>query len=210
MESLRNLVAKHYALSIAFVAFAVAFLICAVSHCQVRPTSSEATGAWMTASPQEVDAGIQHILRKNPRHHLMVDYELRAAYAQDIVTISRAYDVPPLLTAEIVFHESSFDEKAIGARGELGLMQVAKGNVAFYKCDMGTAHGQIECGARMMHAAFVQCGSWYGALTRYATTKGLCASPEPTVQAKINIRLRDWQRTSIAIERAMREQGDEE
>lgn len=210
MKSLRSLFTKNIVLSLAFVAFAVAFLVTAAAHCQERATSREAIGAWMTATPQEVDAAIQHILRKNPRHHLLNNPVIRATYAENIVTVSDVYGVPPLLTTEIIFHESSFDEKAIGARGELGLMQVAKANVGKYGCDMSSSGGQIACGAKMLRDAFDVCGSWYGALTRYATTKGLCASPEPTVQSKVNLRLRDWQKASIAVAARMREQGDEE
>lgn len=210
MESMRSLFTKRVMLALAFTSFVGAFLMCAVANCQERPTSREALGAWMTATPQEVDAAIQHILRKNPRHHLLNNPDIRALYAENIVTVSDVYGVPPLLTTEIIFHESSFDEKAIGARGELGLMQVAKANVGKYGCEMSSSGGQIACGAKMLRDAFDVCGSWYGALTRYATTKGLCSSPEPTVQSKVNLRLRDWQKVSIAVATRMREQGDEE
>lgn len=207
---MRSLMTKRVVLALAFLAFVAMFLLALRVRAAERPTSPEALGAWLTATPAEVDAAIQYILRKNPRHHLLENDLIRAQYAENIVTVSEAWGVPPLLTTEIIFHESSFDEKAIGARGELGLMQIAKGNVKHYQCSMDTAQAQMICGTKMLREAFDLCGSWHGALTRYATTKGECSSAEPTVQSKVNMRLRAWQRDSIAVEKRMRQQGDEE
>lgn len=175
-----------------------------------RAESPDAKGAWMTATPEEVSVAIAEILKAEPRHHLIKDAMARMVLADQVVGVARYYDVPPLLVTTIMFRESTFDEKAVGKRGELGLMQVAKGNVARFACDMDTATGQIECGAHLLRMQFDKCGSWRGALTSYATTKGACTSDNEQVQNKVKLRLRDWQRLSRAVQAALYEQGDEE
>ena len=196
-------------LILALALFADAFVAGTVVHCAPRPTSPEATGAWLTAAPEEVESAILSILKFEPAHHLRRDAAARRHLAEQIVVVSERRQIPTFLALSIIFRESSFDERAVGARGELGLMQVAKGNVQHYQCDMTTTDGQIDCGARMLREAYDLCGTWGGALTRYATTTGQCHSDEPSVTGKINRRLRDWQRLSIAAQNA-KAQGDEE
>lgn len=195
---------------VGLIVFGVVLLCGRLAGAESRPEAPEARSAWLTASVPEVDAAIQEMLAAVPRHHLMRDDEARAAMAQTIVAQAEARGVPPLLVVRVIFLESSFDERAVGKRGELGLMQVAKRNVRIYQCDMSTADGQVACGVGMLRDGFDECGSWRGALTRYATTSGACASDDPNVTSKVNYRLRGWQHLSLAVDRRMREQGDEE
>jgi len=190
--------------------FALVAMVSLNVNAAERPTSPEAKGAWMTATPSEIDAAIYHILGREPAHHLRKNAEARMALSENIVKVSDEKGVPPLFALSIIFRESDFDEKAVGLRGELGLMQVAKGNVKRLRCDMTTTEGQIECGTRMLQDAYDVCHSWSGALTRYATTTGTCRSDDPSVQAKVKIRLRDWQKLSIAVQSTLYEQGSEE
>lgn len=168
-----------------------------------RLMSKEAKNAWMTATATEVDAAIVYILRTEPYHHLIKDPTARMKLATKLVEVSDSQGVPPMFALSIVFRESNFDEKAVGKLGEIGLMQVGKWNVRRNNCDMSNAEGQILCGTRMLKDAFDICKTWGGALTRYATTTGQCTSDMPSVQSKVNIRLRDWQRLSIAVQKAL-------
>lgn len=165
-----------------------------------RPTSDEAKGAWMTATPEEIDTAIQHILEKEPGHHMRRDDAARMELAEKIVEVGEELGIPPMLVLTIVFRESDFDEKAVGKLGELGLMQVAKMHVRNRECDMSNAIGQMTCGSGMLKEAFDLCHTWKGALTRYATKSGQCKSDDPWVQSKINLRLRDWQKLSRFVQ----------
>jgi len=190
--------------------FALTTMVSLIVNAAERPTSPEAKGAWMTATPSEIDAAIYHILAEEPAHHLRKDAVARMELSEKIVKVCNDKGVPPLFALSIIFRESDFDEKAVGLLGELGLMQVAKGNVKRLKCDMSSPEGQIECGTGMLQDAYEVCHSWGGALMRYATTTGICRSDDASIQAKIKIRLRDWQKLSIAVQSALYEQGSEE
>jgi soluble lytic murein transglycosylase-like protein len=198
---------RRYA--ICFV-FALTAMVSLNVNAAERPTSKEAKGAWMTATPTEIDAAITHILDAEPAHHLRKDAAARTELATKLVAVAEAQGVPPMFALSIVFRESSFDEKAVGKLGELGLMQVSKFNVRSRACDMSNAEGQMTCGTRMLKEAYDLCGTWTGALTRYATKAGTCKSDAPNVQSKVKLRLRDWQRLSIAVQSALYEQGSEE
>jgi hypothetical protein len=62
----------------------------------------------------------------------------------------------------------------------------------------------------MLQEAYETCRTWGGALTRYATTTGACKTEDKSVQIKINLRLKDWQRLSVAVQSDLYEQGSEE
>lgn len=190
--------------------FALTAIVSLNVNAAERPTSKEAKGAWLTATPSEIDAAIKHILKAEPAHHLSKDDDARLELATKLVQVAEAQGVPPMFALSIVFRESSFDEKAVGKLGELGLMQVAKFNVRNRGCDMSNAEGQMTCGTRMLKEAYDLCGTWGGALTRYATTSGSCKSDVHSVNTKVNLRLRDWQRLSIAVQSSLYEQGSEE
>lgn len=174
-----------------------------------RPTSDEATGAWMTATPEEIDTAIQHILEKEPGHHMRRDDAARMELAEKIVEVGEELGIPPMLVLTIVFRESDFDEKAVGKLGELGLMQVAKMHVRNRECDMSNAIGQMTCGSEMLKEGFDICHTWKGALTRYATKAGQCTSDSMVVQNKIKLRLRDWQKLSKFVQ-SVYDHGDVE
>ena len=175
-----------------------------------RATSPEAEGAWMTATPLEVEVAILHILTAEPAHHLRKDAGARMALSEEIVRICEEKEIPPLFALSIIFRESSFDEKAVGLRGEFGLMQVAKGNVKRLQCDMTTTEGQIDCGTRMLQEAYGVCHTWGGALTRYATTTGVCKHDNVQVQNKVKLRLKDWQKFSAVVNRELYDPGNED
>jgi len=190
--------------------FALTALMSLNVNAATRETSKEARGAWMTATAAEIDAAIRHILEQEPAHHLNKDGEARQDLAEKIVEVGKTLNVPPMLILTIVFRESSFDEKAVGKLGELGLMQVAKIHVRHMECNMTNAIGQMTCGTQMLRDAFDKCHTWNGALTRYATKKGECKSDSIHVQNKVNLRMRDWQRLSIAVQSHLYEEGTEE
>lgn len=205
-----KLVIRNMVVAFGLMAVLLSSLIAQRAAGNERPVSSEAVGAWTTATPEEVDTAIQIILAAEPGHHLMRSPADRLALAERIVEVSNQREVPPLLTTSIVFRESSFDEKAIGKRGEIGLMQVAKRNVRIYLCDMTSATGQIACGAGMLRQKYDVCGTWGGAMTSYGTTSGACKTDDVQVQNKVKMRLRDWQRYSRSVQALLYEQGAEE
>jgi soluble lytic murein transglycosylase-like protein len=84
-----------------------------------------------------------------------------------VIEASDEYGLDPLLVAVIISRESSWDEKAIGSRGEVGLMQVH--GVAAQGQDLKTARGQIKAGARWLRLSLDKCKTLEGALSAYGT-----------------------------------------
>lgn len=136
-----------------------------------------------------LDAAISSLVSVRPSHHLN-NAEARAALVNELRATEAAHGVPADLLLTVAFFESSLLTTAKGARGEIGILQVAPGMQT--GCDMATRRGQLDCGARILRDAFDTCGSWSGALTRYAQRSGNCRPDTERVRKLVKYRIAKW------------------
>ena len=83
-------------------------------------------------------------------------WAVAAEYEAMLIEVAEAEGIDPALFVAMAFLESSFDYKAVGAIGELGLVQVH--GKAKRGCDLSTPRGQAECGARWLTVVSEDCG----------------------------------------------------
>lgn len=143
----------------------------------------DATPGYVDAMATElyaVDRAILHLMVPNPTAEVVIDHEYRASVVAAIVGAAYAHDVPALLLTTIAFRESTFDHRATGARGELGITQIMPRWERVIGCDLSTLGGQVDCSARMLARFHRTCKGWPGALTMYATGKGCVTGPITT------------------------------
>jgi len=147
---------------------------------------AEATEAGQETA--RVDCGIRWLLRDAPHWGLAANDLARDEMAGQIAQAARAHGVPPLLLAVVVYRESSFDVSAEGHAGERGLLQVH--GLAARGCDLSTAAGQLDCGARWLATCRETCGDWRGAMSAYVS--GRCEPQTKRTQWVATSRLRQW------------------
>jgi hypothetical protein len=129
---------------------------------------------------------VRALVAPAPRHRLHCDIAM-AEFVRDAQAASaEAPDVSVEKLIAVAFLESSFDPRATGGIGEIGIMQIH--GVAAQGCDLRTQRGQLICGARLLQSGIEECGSWRGSLTRYAT--GRCRSKSDRVMRIVNHRVR--------------------
>lgn len=146
---------------------------------------------------KKVDISIKYFMRTCPGKPIMRSATLREEMAQAIVTAANTHGVPPLLLTTIVYNESTFDITAKGKLGEIGLTQVH--GLAAKGCELDTAEGQLDCGARWLAHYYPKCETWERSLTAYAT-KGKCVSESLRTKDKISYRMRQWKRITKETE----------
>jgi soluble lytic murein transglycosylase-like protein len=119
--------------------------------------------------------------------------ELVDALATPIVEASERYNLDPMLVSVIISTESSFNKKAIGTRGEVGLMQTMP-RYFEEQSDLTDVNTQLDTGCRHLHACLNECGAdIYKALSRYAGNT--CGTPSPKAAYKYNLyrkELKKW------------------
>jgi hypothetical protein len=107
---------------------------------------------------------------------LMRDYEQRQADALATIPIvldhCRRHKVDPLQVATIMTYESSWRKKAVGDRGELGLMQTMPKH--FKQFDLTTRDGQIAAGVSFWKQSLDACGGDIEQAFNYYGTGGRC------------------------------------
>jgi hypothetical protein len=150
---------------------------------------------WPNVQAANVEKAIDFLMAPNPRARIMREKPYRKNVVESLVRNARRHDVPVLLLTTVAFRESSFDDQALGALGEFGLMQVMPRWRKVLGCDFSSAAGQIDCAARMISRYKETCKSWQGALTAYATGKGCTTGPLTT--KKIQHRIRQWKRLEV-------------
>jgi hypothetical protein len=78
------------------------------------------------------------------------------SYIPNILVASEKYGIDPILVTIIIRDESGFDEKAVGRKGEIGLMQIMPQFVDGF--DLSRPAEQIEAGCEQLRAAVGLCG----------------------------------------------------
>jgi hypothetical protein len=145
---------------------------------------------------EQIDRAIVRLMRRAPGRKIMRDAAHRREMAELIAQAADAANVPRGLLTVIAYRESSFNMEAIGAIGEVGLVQVH--GIAARGCDLSTAFGQLSCGSAWLRRGFELCGgeSWDRALTAYAT--GKCKAPNDRTRWLVASRMRQWARIRAA------------
>lgn len=98
---------------------------------------------------------------------------LAERYAPIIVQESERYGIDPVAVAALISHESGFRSRAVGAHGEIGLMQVKPDGHAVRLCPrevqrLRNPRLNIRCGVRILSYMVKRCGgSMSRALTAY-------------------------------------------
>ena len=125
-----------------------------------------------------------------PNHYLN-DPDALSRYLQEVRETESESGVPASLLLAVQYLESSLKPDRIGKRGEIGIMQVHPSMTG--GCEMATRRGQMACGAAILAAAYEHCGTWEGALTRYAQRSGRCRPDTDRVKRVIDYRVRFWE-----------------
>lgn len=68
--------------------------------------------------------------------------------------------IAPMILAAIAWRESSFDQRAVGKRGEVGVMQVAPDTAAqdCPRLDITKLRDNVRCACRLLRKARARCG----------------------------------------------------
>lgn len=114
-------------------------------------------------------------------------------YDRLILTEAAAHGLPPTLVASVIWKESRFDPRALGAAQEIGLMQITDGAVR----DWAQAHAQPlpEPHALWDPAWNIRIGTWYLARAAWHWRQSGCRDPLPMALAEYNagrLRARAW------------------
>ncbi len=127
---------------------------------------------------------------------------------------AQAQEVPQVLLLAVGLHESGLGSnlRTPYPWGVLAATMRAYCARADNRCTGVVLHDQIEASAHVLHAGFVQCGSWSGSLRRYYS--GSCWSHRPRItraEARVRARrhrfyqqLRGYRRAVQYGERVMR------
>ena len=88
------------------------------------------------------------------------------ALVPEVIAATQEQQVNPAIVGAIISLESTWDPEAVGALGEVGLMQV--GRTAGVEIAPGV-RGQLDAGLSVLRRAYETCGTVEGALSLYAT-----------------------------------------
>lgn len=136
-----------------------------------------------------------------PRHPLNRDPEEARIMAAQFKDAGALYDVTPFLLVVWANGESTFRQGAVGAVGEVGVMQVHGVSRAICESvglDVEGQRDNIECGALLMHQAKMRCGTWRRALYYYSS--GKCTGT-PRAKRIVARRLRQLKRfTGVTLD----------
>lgn len=160
---------------------AVALLVLELLFCAAAQSSTDAERYSSAIARYMIDRGA-------PGARVVTDPEYRAAVVDAAIAAGDLYDLPPPLLLSMAYYESSYKVTAVGARGEIGLLQTGDQARTVCACDdLQTPDGQIMCGACWLRRAHDACGTLEGALTMYAV--GECSSSSPRVVQLVERRL---------------------
>jgi hypothetical protein len=179
----------------------------------VWPVSAEAPAPGLTAAEVEQEAtpyteedfriiqisnAIKHLMKRSPKAKVSKDAVYRADMARDIIETADKMHVPVHLLTLIFYLESTYQQDAVGKKGELGLGQVM--NPRRWGCDYSTRVGQMECSAKYLRRERKRCGSWPGALSSYGSSRGVCRPRQGSkLYRVVRYRVLRWNRLKRAF-----------
>jgi hypothetical protein len=159
---------------------------------------------FVATSVPEAVAMIRYWIRLAPRHP-MANQARQQRFAKLQVAATETYGTPLSLTMAMMFKESSGRPGVIGKRGEVGLMQVHPLTSARFckRIDMSDPRGQVICGHKVLRYGYDRCGTWKGALTWYASSRGACeARPGSNLAVVVGSRFKLAAKLEIAAQGA--------
>ncbi len=129
--------------------------------------------------------------KKNP---VAVNEKYRKRLARAMAKASIKHEIPPMLLVATAFKESSFVSHVRGARGEIGLYQIAKRLGKWLekteKCSMKTIEGRSYCAAFFLKKCIDSCHTYMGAFARYMFGEASgCKKNFPPAVKRYNIAL---------------------
>jgi hypothetical protein len=143
----------------------------------------------MMSCTENIIALILQWMALSPNAPAVRDADYRAEIATAICAEAEEHDIPPALLASMAFYESSFDSRAVGKIGEVGLLQVH--GAAAVGCDLDTVAGQVACGAAWLarwRDACPKVHGWEQPLIGYAS--GACGTSSMRLIQRVKMRLR--------------------
>lgn len=152
-------------------------------------TPAEVDGDPGAAEALRVETAIEHLTRGNAAHPLTRLPKRRIEMARLIASAAEAHQIPALLLTAIAFRESSLRTRVTGDLGERGLLQVH--GIAAEGCDLETAEGQLDCGARWLRRCADRCGSLDGGFALYASGR-TCKPDTKHLRSVVADRWRLW------------------
>lgn len=122
---------------------------------------------------------IAMLTSETPRRDLHRNARKQDDLAWHLVRSAERWSVDPFLLLATAWKESGLRSNVVGARGELGVMQVNPKGIARVRsecrpCDFKTVQGQIDCGACWLRREIDRCGSVVGGSTAYIMAQGIC------------------------------------
>ena len=135
--------------------------------------SVKAEGATTTPDAAAVELALVDWVRLAPRNPLRVA-SYRSEVARALVAGTEAHGLPVELVTAMTLRESSGAQTAVGARGEIGLMQVHPGTAALFHCRLDTPAEQVDCGCRVLEHHLRRCGTLRGAVSAYGSKASRC------------------------------------
>ena len=137
-------------------------------------------------TPDQIIVALLWLTMLTPHNRVRTDPEYATEITNAVVAAQNDKGIPAQLLISVMYHESSFNSKAIGKLGEIGLGQVH--GLAKRGCDLSTARGQVECSASWLARWKHECpgSDWHNPLVGYAS--GSCHSDSERLHRKIRMR----------------------
>ena len=106
-------------------------------------------------------------------------------YTQDLIaSIATRYGVPVDIALAVAYHESRYNQSAVGSSGEIGVYQIMPGTAVELGIDPRILEQNIEGGIRYLRGQYDRFGNWADALAAYNAGASRVASgniPSSTV-----------------------------
>lgn len=129
----------------------------------------------------EIEAGIIYLAQFRWGKHQRRYYRIAEELAADIRAAAIANDVPAELILATAERETKLrHDGPRGKLGERGIVQVHPNTGRRFRCNLKTQRGQLDCGAAILAHGYRRCGTWRGAVTYYAGSKGACRAKPGT------------------------------
>lgn len=118
------------------------------------------------------------------------DPEYRTELEAAFLSASDQYNIPVFLLVAMAYYETIYRNQVGDDGRSHGIMQVGKMGRSRCKCDMGTVHGQINCGACWLDMGRKWCGNLDGGL--YAYINGSCNAKNGRANRAFKVRNKMW------------------
>ena len=84
-----------------------------------------------------------------------------------ITSVANQFNVPPSIALAVAQKESGFNQAAVGAAGEIGVMQLMPATAAGLGVDPSDLNQNVTGGVSLLASLYQQFGNWSDALAAY-------------------------------------------